>query len=153
MSVGDDFCFLSNHKHFQPLDSVRPLRLPTIGEEMTSFEDQTLEMASWGIYSDEHVTSDNLRMVEMEIISAEECAKTYPPPLITSFVLCSRASHCSGDSGSMLVERNSRGEFLAVGIASFSIGKCNETFVNPSVFMRIASYLDFIRGTLDLIDD
>lgn len=118
-----------------------------------NFEQQTLEMASWGYYSDEKVISDRLRFVDMEIISQEECSSVYPPPLITNSVLCSKNSHCSGDSGSLLVDRNSRGEYTAVGIASFSYENCEEGRVKPSVFMRIASYLDFVKGTLDLIDD
>lgn len=133
-----------------PTDSVRSLRLPTIGEETRNFADQTLEMASWGHYSDENVLSDNIRFVKMKIISAEECSKVYAPSLITSAVMCSESSHCSGDSGSMLIERSNYGEYLAVGIASFSYAGCQE---RPAVFMRITSYLDFIRGNLDMIDD
>lgn len=144
------FLYYFYHKLLTPSDSVRSLRLPTIGEETRNFEDHTLEMASWGYYSDENVLSDNIRFVKMKIISTEECTKVYAPSLITSSVMCSESSHCFGDSGSMLIQNNNHGEYLAVGIASFSYAGCKE---RPAVFMRITSYLDFIRGNLDMIDD
>lgn len=87
----------------------------------------------------------------MEIISRDECTQTFPLSLITQSVICTKTSHCSGDSGSMLVDKNAYGEFVAVGIASFAYETCKEGKTKPSVFMRISSYLDFIEANSDLI--
>lgn len=110
-------------------------------------------MASWGYYSEEHLISDDLRSVEMETISSDECALVYPPPLISSSVICTKETHCAGDSGSMLVDKNSNGDYVAVGLASFSYDTCEEGKTQPAVFMKVASFLDFIKEFIDLIDD
>lgn len=129
---------------------MQPLRLPNSDESAENYVQRTLEMASWGAYSNEYLLSDSLRVTSMEIISSNDCSKVYPPPLITPSVLCSRSSHCSGDSGSMLVDLSSSGEYVAVGLASFSFATCNELIESPSVFMRISSFVDFIRQNSDL---
>ena len=110
-------------------------------------------MASWGYYSDKNQISESLRYVEMETISRIECGTIYPPHLISNSVICTKESHCSGDSGSVLVEKNIMGDYVAVGLASFSYNICEEGKTKPAVFMRIASYLDFIMEFIDLIDD
>lgn len=53
----------------------------------------------------------------------------------------------------MLVHRSDKGEILAVGIASFGYASCNEEKTSPSVFMKVASYLEFIEQNTDLIVD
>lgn len=50
----------------------------------------------------------------------------------------------------MLVQRQSDGRFIAIGIASFSYENCSEKSLNPSVFMKVASYLNFITNNTDL---
>lgn len=132
---------------------VQPILLPSLDDVINTFEDQKLLMASWGHYSDESVISETLRSVEMETIPLLECSAIFPPQLVSSSVICTKDSHCSGDSGSMLVKIDHNGNYVAVAIASFSYGVCEEGRLKPSVFMRIASYLDFIRHFIELIDD
>lgn len=104
---------------FKKIDHVQPLILPTSENSLNNYEDHVLVMASWGFYSNENVLSYKLRSAEMETISSTECTKIYGPPFITSSVICSKDSHCSGDSGSMLVDEISYGKFVTVGVASF----------------------------------
>lgn len=132
---------------------MKPLQLPRAEDVTNAFEDKKLSMASWGYYSDEKEISENLRFVEMEAISLTECATTYPPPLISSNVICTKESHCAGDSGSMLVDKSINGEYVAVGLASFSYDNCEGIKPRPAVFMRVSSHLDFIMNFIDLIDD
>lgn len=131
-------------------DYVRPVRLTCSEDIARSFENENLLMASWGFYSNEQTISDGLREADMQVISSNECAQHYSPTLITSSVICTRDSHCSGDSGSMMVAESANGEFLAVGIASFAFQNCQEGVTRPSVFMRISSFLDFIVANSDL---
>lgn len=130
------------------LDTVQPLLLPE--SQDLNYDGQSLVMASWGHFSEERMLSDVLRATEMEVISQELCSTFFPPPLITSFVVCTKETQCSGDSGSMLVQRRLDGKFIAVGIASFSYENCSKENSNPSVFMKVASYLDFIHDNTDL---
>lgn len=102
-------------------------------------------MASWGSYSNELTISDELRYATMKIVSSKECSKVFGP-LITDSVICSYEMHCSGDSGSLLVDGN-----VAVGIATFSMGSCEEGKSFPSVFVKAASYLDFIKDNSNLV--
>lgn len=127
-------------------ETVQPLLLPEPGD--TNHEGQSLVMASWGYFSEDHELSDVLRATQMEVVSQELCSSVYPPPLITSSVICTKETQCSGDSGSMLVQRQHDGNFVAVGIASFSYDTCSEENSKPSVFMRVASYLDFINDNM-----
>lgn len=130
---------------------MKSLKLPSFIDSTTSYVDSTLQLASWGLYSNENVVSDLLRSSEMEVISQENCLKAFPPPLITELVICTKNSHCSGDSGSMLVDKHEHGELVAVGIASFGFNSCSEEVIRPSVFMKITSYLEFIEANSDLI--
>lgn len=133
---------------FKSLDTVQPLLLPESVD--INHEGESFVMASWGHFSKERVLSDVLRATEMEVISQELCSTMFPPPLITSSVICTKETQCSGDSGSMLVQRQHDGKFIAIGIASFSYDTCREETLSPSVFMRVASYLDFINDNTDL---
>lgn len=135
-------------KSLKFLDAVKPLELP--GSVDINHEGESLVMASWGHFSEDRVLSDVLRATEMEVISQELCSTMFPPPLITNSVICTKETQCSGDSGSMLVQRQHDGQFIAIGIASFSYNTCSEENLNPSVFMRVASYLDFINDNTDL---
>lgn len=131
--------------------SVKSLKLPSSLDSIVSYETEMLLLASWGHYSNDNSISDNLRSAEMEVISRDECTVSFAPPLITQHVICTKNSHCSGDSGSMLVDKNENNEFVAVGIASFGYENCKEGEMKPSVFMKISSYLSFIEANFDLI--
>lgn len=108
-------------------------------------------MASWGYYSTENTISDVLRSAKMQVISRKKCSEFFPTSLISESVICTESSHCSGDSGSLLVDENEEGEFEAVGIASFAYASCIEGVTRPSVYMRISSFLSFIELNSDLI--
>lgn len=127
------------------LDFVRPLQLPSNANE--NYENKQLLMASWGYYSEELTISNELRSSAMEIVPSSVCAELFGAPLITDSVICSNEMHCSGDSGAMLVDGD-----VAVGIASFSMGSCEEGKISPSVFMKVASYLDFIDENTHLVN-
>jgi secreted trypsin-like serine protease len=129
---------------------VKSLKLPLLSDPPTQYNGKNLHIASWGRFSNSDSVSDTLRKAEMEVISRETCETFFPPPLITQSVICTASSHCSGDSGAILVDKDDAGEFLAVGIASFAYGSCREGWTRPSVFMRISSYLSFIESNLDL---
>lgn len=121
--------------------------MPTFEESSVDFYlNRHLILASWGLYSTtESPYSDTLRSALMEISSLEECSQQIPSTYLTEFVLCSYDSHCSGDSGSMLVESQLDGTFTAVGVASFGLGTCHEDHRRMSVFMRISSYIEWIK--------
>lgn len=53
-------------------------------------------------------------------------------PLVTECVACTKSSHCSCDSGSLLVKN----EYETVGILSFFYARCIEELTRPSVYMR-----------------
>jgi secreted trypsin-like serine protease len=126
---------------------VKPAKLPSIEESDIDFYlNRHLTLASWGFYSSaESSFSDNLRSALMEISTLEECAEEIPSYYLSEYVICSRDSHCSGDSGSLMIDRQSDETFVAVGIASFGIGSCKEDQRSASVFMRISSHIEWIK--------
>ncbi|CRL06804.1 CLUMA_CG019795, isoform A [Clunio marinus] len=147
----NDIALISLNKGIHFDETVQPLRLPNQYEVDIDYTTKALQLASWGVYSNANTFSISLRSASMEVISNSECSEIIPANLVTSKVLCSKTSHCSGDSGSTLVERTDDNDYLAVGIASFGLGMCEEGKVNPSVYMRIASYLDFIAEIINPI--
>lgn len=127
---------------------MKPVKLPNFEESSIDFYlNKSLKLASWGFHSSTQQSySDTLRHAFMEISSLEECRQQIPSSYVTEFVICSRDSHCSGDSGSMLIDLKSDGNFIAVGIASFGLGSCEENQRRASVFMRMSSYREWIEN-------
>jgi hypothetical protein len=135
---------------FSILELIKPVKLPNFEESLEDFYlNKFLKLASWGFYSTtEQPYSDTLRLALMEISSLEECRQQIPSSYVSEFVICSRDSHCSGDSGSMLIDTRADGSLIAVGVASFGLGNCEENQRRSSVFMRISSYKEWIENQI-----
>jgi secreted trypsin-like serine protease len=130
-------------------DLVKPVKLPRSEESVDFYLNRYLKLASWGFHSSTgNSYSDTLRLALMEISTIEECSQQIPRSFLSENVICSRDSHCSGDSGSMLIDIDSDENFIAVGIASFGLGSCQENQRKHSVFMRISRYKEWIKNNI-----
>ncbi len=101
-------------------------------------------------------TDQQLRVADTPVIATSTCKarlrerfKRRPADLLDSHHhLCtdSRAcgvSACSGDSGSPLCVPGVHGEFVQVGLLSYSVGGCA---ITPDVYMNIASHASWIES-------
>lgn len=87
-----------------------------------------------------------LRKATVKVISNTECAATYGDA-ITSNMLCTKfvssKSVCSGDSGGPLaIDRNGAGNWVLVGVVSFSNVGCSAA----SGYARVSKYTSWING-------
>jgi secreted trypsin-like serine protease len=93
--------------------------------------------------------SDELKFVDLNIITNTECAQYFGPFGITANMLCADTNGgslatCNGDSGGPLVVTESDGLPTEVGIVSFgtSLG-CESGY--PEVYARVTRYLDWLE--------
>ncbi|KAG5679063.1 hypothetical protein PVAND_008660 [Polypedilum vanderplanki] len=152
----NDIAIMLTSHDIQFNDKIKPVRLPSRSEAFSNYEhSETLKLAAWGIYSNAQEISNNLLYANIQMLSTNECERIFGSFLITDQVICSQTLHCSGDSGSLLIDHNvDNDDFLAVGIASFAnYETCTEGVNHASAYMRVASYLDFINEHTSLIVD
>jgi trypsin len=93
---------------------------------------------------------DDLRTVEVPIISSVECADISGPGVIGPRSLCAGGPElgrgvCFGDSGGPLMTTFEFG-WVQVGITSF-LAERNRCGNEPAVYARVSELLDFIIGT------
>ncbi|XP_069702007.1 brachyurin-like [Periplaneta americana] len=127
---------------------ISPVRLPTRSQQGDTLAGETVRVSGWGKISDSASSvTDQLRFVDLTVITNSVCAGTYGS-VITSSKLCVSTpggrSTCSGDSGGPLVHLESSGVYTEVGIVSFGAAAGCELGY-PAAFTRVTSYLDWIE--------
>lgn len=90
-----------------------------------------------------------LREVDVPVLSKQECQKQYEaadfPVEITDNRFCAGTRGCGpcrGDSGGPLLQFDSEGRPVLIGIVSVSV-RCADTF--PTVFTRVSSFLPYMK--------
>lgn len=90
-----------------------------------------------------------LREVDVPVVSKQKCQKEYEasdnPVDITNSRLCAGTRGCGacrGDSGGPLLQFDSKGRPVLIGIVSFSV-RCADTF--PTIYTRVSSYISFMK--------
>ncbi|XP_068246425.1 venom protease-like [Palaemon carinicauda] len=99
-------------------------------------------------------SSPVLLEVGMTTVTVEECKKKYPHPQdISDKMICTVSNNqapgisCRGDSGGPLMYQQ-KTFTEQIGIVSFGIEGCGPSY--PDVYVRVTSYLDWIRTHMDL---
>lgn len=113
-------------------------------------------VSGWGVIHQDDMRdrtklSNQLRYVELPVISQDRCAELYyvdrfRKHFLTNLVFCAGYEEggydaCQGDSGGPFVCNN-----LQVGIVSWGIGCGNEL---PGVYTNVTSYLHWIKSTIN----
>jgi secreted trypsin-like serine protease len=93
--------------------------------------------------------SDDLKFVDLNIITNSECSESYGPFGVTDNMLCVDTNDgfdatCNGDSGGPLVITESDGLPTEVGIVSFGTSLGCEAGA-PEVYARVTRYLDWLE--------
>lgn len=109
-------------------------------------------VSGWGVYADGASTSNELRFVDLNIKDRSHCVGVFGPEVVRVSNVCTNAdrgkSTCGGDSGGPLVLEYA-GDRFQIGIVSYGAAAgCEKGY--PSVFTRVASFLDWISTNTGL---
>uniref|UniRef100_A0A3P8Z5M1 Peptidase S1 domain-containing protein n=1 Tax=Esox lucius TaxID=8010 RepID=A0A3P8Z5M1_ESOLU len=126
---------------------VGRVKLPETDDNFSSASE--CWVTGWGETTDGAPRDGILQQLNIPIVSKKDCLKVYPH--LSSNFMCAGdrkggMDTCVEDAGGPLV-CVSAGEFLQVGIIGFR-PSCT-TRHNPGLYTRVASYLDFIKGTIN----
>ncbi|XP_004524583.1 serine protease 3-like [Ceratitis capitata] len=124
---------------------INRVRIPSLTGTQSLYTGESAIASGWGFTSDSSSTvSNDLMYTILEVISNEDCAKSYGSS-VTSTNICvatpNGSSTCEGDSGGPLVLESSK---ILIGVTSYgAIEGCELGF--PAAFTRVSSYLDWIK--------
>lgn len=135
-------------------DFVRPICLPIDDHWKTkSFVDEPLDTTGWGVKGNAN-PSDRKLIGTVRGISNEDCRSVYRSWSITveDHQTCATSNSerdpCRIDSGGALVAFDKGvGYFFlyVIGVESFSPTKCGDSLSIPTVYTKVADYMDWIR--------
>ncbi|XP_049897748.1 duodenase-1-like [Epinephelus moara] len=120
--------------------------IPIPKSEINTQENTMCRVAGWGYTTSGGVVSDDLRVVDVSVISGPDCKEKWPG--LPADVICaggypSDKGFCQGDSGGPLVCNG-----MAVGVVSFNNNNtCSYPDV-PNVYTDISKYLPWINSKL-----
>lgn len=143
---------------------IRPVCLPSYGDQTKDFAGAKVTLTGWGKTSDTETTKEMHFARGAEVISNEKCDHDWVSwDEIFDFFICLKSSRhmkhpeefkttCDGDDGSPVnyAERDG-GAFKVIGVYSFHVGECNNRY--PHVAMRVTSYLEWIESTTGIAID
>ncbi|XP_028258895.1 mast cell protease 1A-like isoform X2 [Parambassis ranga] len=144
VGMGNDIMLLKLSSKVQLGNGVQIIQLPH--SEITIKENEICQVAGWGMTSTNSRPVDELRVVDVSVISREVCAEMWPG--LPENVICAGGykttkGFCQGDSGGPLVCNG-----MAVGVASFNKhANCAYPDV-PNVYTDVSKYLSWIDGIL-----
>ncbi|XP_019214935.1 mast cell protease 1A-like isoform X1 [Oreochromis niloticus] len=153
---GYDIMLLKLSRPVQPSKTIQFIQLPL--HEMTLNENEKCQVAGWGLTVTAGNAVDDLRVVNVSVISPQNCQKAWaqriPKYILPTSVICAggyktKKGTCWGDSGGPLVWKG-----MAVGIVSFNraipetkLGNCHYPDV-PNGYTDISKHLYWIRMIL-----
>jgi len=135
--------------------SVLPICLPPPGADTGRFPylGRLATLTGWGRHWDKGPLADGLEMVQLPLISNEQCMEWYNRSGSRQLIprhtfLCAgweegAKDACGGDSGGPLVVYRPDGRAELVGIVSWGIG-CG-TKGRPGVYTRVSSFIAWIK--------
>ncbi|CAC5367331.1 Trypsin beta,Trypsin delta/gamma-like protein CG30031,Trypsin alpha,Chymotrypsin-like serine proteinase [Mytilus coruscus] len=117
------------------------------------FTGSTCSLSGWGRLSGSGSSPDNLKDVQMTIISNSECSTRWASVTGAAIndgnicILESGKSACSGDSGGPMTCYSGNTPYLA-GATSWGISTCSGDF--PSVYARLTSFRSWISSYVSI---
>lgn len=133
-------------------DYVQPIPLVKRSHVPYSFEAEKVIVSGWGRTSDASSSSSQiLKFVELTVEDLNICISNYGSTKVTANHICTKSETgtkgaCSGDSGGPMV---SKCNGCLIGIVSFNAATGCESG-GPTVYTRVANYLDWIKGITNL---
>lgn len=150
----NDIGLIKLKKPIQFTDKVSSLCLPNNllanGNPMDRVSHKPLRAVGWGAqkFKDYNSTPEALSEVDIQYLDLDECINHYwvpedSTPMVVSTNMCAFSpgkDTCQGDSGGPLTTFH-RGRHFQLGITSWAM----YCAVDPGIYTRVASYLDWIE--------
>ncbi|KAI2801783.1 hypothetical protein BLOT_009600 [Blomia tropicalis] len=112
-------------------------------------------VSGWGKGEKGSVVTDVLQKLDQPLLNYEQCAKAWEGigwPVTNKHVcvgdLKSQQGVCSGDSGGPVQCRLANGEWMQVGVTSWTTNICTATGY-AAVFTQVNAYLDWINKNIE----
>ncbi|KAM9384585.1 granzyme B-like [Pholidichthys leucotaenia] len=143
---GHDIMLLKLTKKIQPSNTIKYALLPSPGAHVK--ENEKCLVAGWGMLKSKGHTVNELRQVEVSVMSQQKCKEKYPSLRYGTFCaggFGTKKGFCQGDSGGPLVCNGK-----AVGIVSFTGRWCD--YDSPNIYVDISKQLPWINKILKAND-
>ncbi|XP_020278718.1 trypsin 3A1-like [Pseudomyrmex gracilis] len=131
-------------------DAIRTACLPE--DKNIDYTGANATIVGWGRTGEHKPLSDELRRVNVPILSMEECALAgYAKDRITENMFCSgflqgEFDACFGDSGGPLLVKGVHGQLDVIGLVSFGRGCARPSF--PGIYTKLTNYIDWFKDHL-----
>jgi len=155
----NDIAIVKLAKPIKFTDTIRPICLPEQGAAIPV--GRTCVASGWGrVNSTTGDTSQVLKQLVVPVHTAADCKKNelggWGSTYVESEMICggwmkAESGACKGDSGGMLVCRQTGGGWMLYGAASFVPKTDGETCLKPgtpAVFARVSNYVDWIHENI-----
>ncbi|XP_029173024.1 soluble guanylate cyclase 89Db-like [Nylanderia fulva] len=150
-SFNNDIAIIEMDQPVSINDLVRTACLPE--DKNIDYTGAIATVIGWGQTGENKPESDELRKVNLPILSQEECDQAgYAKNRITENMFCSgylegERDACSGDSGGPLHVKGVHGQLEVIGIVSFGRGCGRRNF--PGIYTKVTNYIEWLKDHLD----
>ncbi|XP_053973135.1 transmembrane protease serine 9-like [Hylaeus volcanicus] len=138
----------------RPVDVNGIVRTACLPEDKAiDYTGATATVVGWGRTGEDEPVSDELRKVNLPILSQEECDESgYQKNRITENMFCAgyldgKLDACFGDSGGPLHVKGTYGHLEVVGIISWGRGCARPNL--PGIYTKLTNYLGWLKDHLD----
>ncbi|XP_076621621.1 soluble guanylate cyclase 89Db [Colletes latitarsis] len=138
----------------RPVDVNGIVRTACLPEDKAiDYTGATATVVGWGQTGETEPVSDELRKVNLPILSQEECDEAgYHKNRITENMFCAgfldgKLDACFGDSGGPLHVKGTYGHLEVVGIISWGRGCAEPNY--PGIYTKLTNYLGWLKDHLD----
>ncbi|XP_076683204.1 soluble guanylate cyclase 89Db [Andrena cerasifolii] len=138
----------------RPVDVNGVVRTACLPEDKAiDYTGATATVVGWGRTSENAPVSEELRKVNLPILSQEECDQAgYQKNRITENMFCAgylegELDACFGDSGGPLHVKGTYGHLEVIGIISWGRGCARPNF--PGIYTKLTNYLGWLKDHLD----
>nr|XP_031841609.1 trypsin 3A1-like [Nomia melanderi] len=138
----------------RPVDVNGIVRTACLPEDKAiDYTGATATVVGWGRTGEDKAVSNELRKVNLPILSQEECDQAgYQKKRITENMFCAgylegERDACFGDSGGPLHIKGTYGHLEVIGIISWGRGCARPNF--PGIYTKLTNYLGWLKDRLD----
>ncbi|XP_046144258.1 transmembrane protease serine 9-like [Osmia bicornis bicornis] len=160
VAIHEDFHTYTFNNDIAIVELDRPVDLSGIVRTACLPEDKAIDytgatatVIGWGRTGENQPVSDELRKVNLPILSQEECDQAgYQKQRITENMFCAgylegERDACFGDSGGPLHVKGTFGHLEVIGIISWGRGCARPNF--PGIYTKLTNYLGWLKDHLD----
>ncbi|XP_046451630.1 trypsin-1-like isoform X2 [Daphnia pulex] len=144
----NDIAILTLESNVDYKSTISPVCLPSANSNAEQYADKDATIIGWGTLIEGGFQSAVLQQVTVQLMTNAKCQSFYAgKDKIFDHMMCAAApgkDSCQGDSGGPLLVQPSPGSpWIQAGIVSWGIGCARPEY--PGVFIRVASFLNWIR--------